>query len=93
MNIGVFKRHEISCEKLLEIVLYRNNGKSYCEIARIVGRLESAAFAMCKNFFKSRIMQNQLRVGRPEKFTEVFNRHVTFPVFRATGVSPLLCFC
>ena len=54
MNIGVFKRHEISYERHLEIVFYKNNGKSYCEIAPIVGRSRSAVFAVCKKFFKAK---------------------------------------
>ena len=37
MNMALIKRLEISHEKRLEIAFYKNNGKSYQEIATIVG--------------------------------------------------------
>ena len=49
INIGVFKRHEMSYEKGLAIVVCKDNGKSYREIATIVDRSSSASYVVCKN--------------------------------------------
>ena len=49
-NMGAFKYHEIPYEKPWEIVFYKNIGKSYREIAVIVGCSKSAAFTVCKKF-------------------------------------------
>ena len=76
MIIGVFKSQEISYEKRLEAVFYKNDGKSHLEIASIVRRSRRAALALCKTLFKSSSLKNLLRFGRPEKFTKVFDRHV-----------------
>ena len=46
MNMAFIKRHEISYEKHLKIAFYKNNGKSYQEIAAIVGCSKNAAFAV-----------------------------------------------
>ena len=43
MNMAFIKGHGISYEKRLEIVSYKNNGKSYQEIATIVGCSKNAA--------------------------------------------------
>ena len=67
--MGVFKNNELSYEKRLEIVFYKNNGKSYREISTIVGCSKSAAFAVCKKFFQTRTVKNLPRVGRPKKIT------------------------
>ena len=72
MNIEILTRHEISFKKLLEIAFRKKNGKSYREIETIVGCSRSAAFPLCKKFFKSRTVQDLLRVGRGEKFTKIF---------------------
>ena len=40
-----------------------------------MGCSRSAAFAVCKKFFKSRTV-----FGRPEKLVKVFDGHVTLPV-------------
>ena len=53
MTMGVYKRREISYEKRLEIVFFKNNDKSYGEIAKIVGCSKNAAVAICKNCQKS----------------------------------------
>ena len=43
-----FENNELSYEKRLEIVFYKNNGISYREISSIIGCSKSAAFAVCK---------------------------------------------
>ena len=58
MNMTFIKLHEISYEKRLEVVFYKNNGKSYQEIATIVSCSKNAAFAVCKKFFKFRTVKN-----------------------------------
>ena len=65
--MAFMKGHEISYEKQLEIVSYKNNDKSYQEIATIVGCSKNAAFVVCKKFFKFRTVKNLSRVGRPKK--------------------------
>ena len=72
MNIGILTRHEISFKKRLEIVLLGKSGKSYREIETTGGCSRSAAFSVCKKFFKSRTLKSLLRTGRPEKFTKTF---------------------
>ena len=67
MNMALIKRQEISYEKHLEIVFYKNNDKSYQEIATSVDCSKNAAFAVCKKFFKVRTVKNLSRVGRPKK--------------------------
>ena len=67
MNMTFIKRLEISHEKRLEIAFYKNNGKSYQEIATIVECSKNAAFAVCKKFFKFRTVKILPRVGRPKK--------------------------
>ena len=54
MNIGILTRHEISFKKRLEIVLLGKSGKSYREIETTGDCSRSAAFPVCKKFFKSR---------------------------------------
>ena len=78
--MGVFKRHEISYEKCLEILFYKYKGKSYCKVATIGGYPKSAAFTVCKMFFKSKTVKHLLWVGRPEKFTKIIERHANLPV-------------
>ena len=51
-NMAFIKRHEISYEKRLEIVFNTTNGKSYRDIATIVGCSKNAPFALCNKFFK-----------------------------------------
>ena len=80
--MGVFKRHKISYEKRLEIVVYKNKTKAIT-IATIGGCSKSAAFTVCKKFFKSRTVKHLLWVGRPEKFTRIFERHATLPVLES----------
>ena len=43
-------------------------------------RSRSAALAVCQKFFESRTVQSLLRVGKPERFTKVFDGHMTLPV-------------
>ena len=77
MKKGVFKRHEISYEKHLEIVVYKNNDKSCCEIATIVG---CSSFRCVQKVLQIKNCKNLLRVARQEKFTRVSDGHVTLPV-------------
>ena len=67
MNMVFIKRHEITYEKRLEIVFYKNNGKNYQEIATIVGCSKNVPFAVCKKFFEFRTVKYLPRVGRPKK--------------------------
>ena len=67
MNMVFIKRYEISYKKRLEIVFHKTNGKSYQEIATIVGCSKNAAFAVCKKFFKFRTVKKLPRVGRLKK--------------------------
>ena len=53
----------------------KNNGKRSCKIATIGGYSKSAAFTECKKFFKSRTVKHLLWVGRPGKFTKIFEGH------------------
>ena len=48
MNKAFIKRHDISYEKRLETAFYKNNGKSYQEIATIVGFKECSFRSMQK---------------------------------------------
>ena len=57
MNIAVIKCHEISYDKRLEIVFYKNNDKSYQEIATIVGCSKNEASAVRKKFSKYRTVK------------------------------------
>eukprot|EP00794_Sanderia_malayensis_P013578 gene13578-14986_t len=66
--MGMFKNKEISFEKRLEIVFYKNNGKSYRKIACIIGCSRNAAFNICKKYHRTRAVKNLPRVGRPKKF-------------------------
>ena len=81
--MGVFKSHEISYEKRLEIVFYKSKGKTYNKTATIRGYSKSTAFTVCKKFFKSRIVKHLLWVGRSEKFTKIFDCHATLPVLES----------
>ena len=69
--MGVFKYHEISYKKCLEIVSYKNTGKSYSKTVMIRGYSKGAAFTMCIKFFKSGTVKHLLWVARPE-FTKFF---------------------
>ena len=64
----------------LEIVFYKNKDKSYSKIVTVWGCSKSAAFTVCKKFFKSRTVQHLLWIGRLEKFTKIFEHHATLPV-------------
>ena len=67
MNMEFIRRHNIPYEKGLDMAFYKNNGKSYQEIATIVGCSKNAAFAVCKKFFKFRTVKNLPWIGRPRK--------------------------
>ena len=67
MNMTFIKCHEISYEKCLEIVFYKNNGKTYQDIATSVGCSKNAAFAVCKTVSTLRTVKNLPRVGRPRR--------------------------
>ena len=69
MSMEAFKSHGIWYKKHLEVVFYKDNGKTYQEIVTIVSCSSTAVFAVCKKFFKSRIGKYLIRVGRPPKFT------------------------
>ena len=83
MNIGSFQLSGIPYEMRLGIVFYKNTGKSYSEIADIVGCSRSAAFAVCKKIFNSRAVKNLLRAARIEKFKKVCDGHVTLSVLQS----------
>ena len=89
MNMAFIKRHEISYEKGLEIVFYKNNGKSYQEIATIVDCSKNAAFAVCKQFFKFRTVKNLPRVGRPMKIKTPRHERSLLRVLRCNRFEPL----
>ena len=89
MNMAFIKRHEISYEKRLEIVSYKSNGKSYQEIATIVGSSENAAFAACKSFFKLRTVKILPRVGRPKKIKTPRHERSLLRVLRCNRFEPL----
>ena len=77
MIMAFIKRHAISYEKRLEIAFYKNTGKSYQEIATIVGCSKNATFAVCKNsFFKFRTVKNLTRVGSPMKIKTPRNENL-----------------
>ena len=79
MNKVVLKRHEKSYEKLVEIVCYKNNGKSFREIENF-GPLKECNFRFIQKVLQIKTAKNQLSAGRPEKFMKVLHGHVTFPV-------------
>ena len=54
---------------------------------QIGGCSKSAAFTVCKKFFKSRTVKHLLWVGRPEKCTKIFNV-MRLCQFRASDVGP-----
>ena len=89
MNMAFIKRLEISHEKRLEIAFYKNNGKSYQEIATIVGCSKNAAFAVCKKFFKFRTIKNLPRVGRPKKIKTSRHERSLLRVLRCSRFEPL----
>ena len=59
----------------------------------IGGYSKSAAFTVCKKLLKERTVKHILWVGRPERFMNIFEGHVTLPVFRASDAGPYLGFC
>ena len=87
--MAFIKRHEISYEKRLEIVVYKTNGKSYQEIATIVGCSENAGFAVCKKFFKFRTVKNLPRVGTPKKIKIPRHERSLLSVLRCSRFEPL----
>ena len=87
--MAFIKRHEISYEKRLEIFFYKNNGKSYQEIATIVGSSENAAFAVCKKFFKFRTVKNLPGVGRPKKIKIPRHERSLLRVLRCSRFEPI----
>ena len=78
--MGVFKGHRILYEMCLEIVAYKTKDKIFSKVATSGGYSKSAAFTVCKKFFKSRTVKHLLWVGGPERFTKIFEHHATFPV-------------
>ena len=89
MNMAFIKHREISYEKRLEIAFYKNNGKSYQEIASIVGCSKNAAFAVCKKFFKFRTVKNLRRVGIPKKIKTPRHERSLLRVLRCSRFEPL----
>ena len=89
MNMAFIKRHEISYEKRLEIVVYKTNGKSYQESATIMGCSKNAAFAVCKEFFKFRTVESLPRVGRPMKIKIPRYERPLLRVLRCSRFEPL----
>ena len=89
MNMAFIKRLEISHEKRLEIAFYKNNGKSYQEIATIVECSKNAAFAVCKKFFKFRTVKILPRVGRPKKIKAPRHEKSLLRVLRCSRFEPL----
>ena len=67
MTMEVYKRREISHDKRLEIIIFKPIGKSYGEIARIMGCSKSAAFDVRKKLYKSRTVKKLPRADRPKK--------------------------
>ena len=65
---------------VLEIVAYKTKDKIYSKVATSGGYSKSAAFTMCKKFFKSVTVIHLLWVGGPERFTKMLEHHATFPV-------------
>ena len=49
-------------------------------LLQIGGCSKSAAFTVCKKFYKSRTVKHLLWMGRPEKCTKIFERYATLPV-------------
>ena len=93
MNMVFIKRHEISHEKRLEMVFYKNNGKSYQENAIIMGCSKNAAFAVCKKFFKFRTVTNLPRVGRPKKIKTPRYEKSSLRVLRCSRFEPYKTMC
>ena len=89
MNMEFMRRHNIPFEKRLEVVFYKNNGKSYQEIATIVGCSKNAAFAVCKKFFKFRTVKNLPWVGRPKKIKTLRHEKSLLRVLRCSRFEPL----
>ena len=79
MTIEVFKRHEISHEKRLQVIFYTIMAKAIVKLRRL-SCSRCAAFAVCKQLFESRTVENLLSVGRQDKFTKIADGHVTLPV-------------
>ena len=65
--MAFIKRHEISYEKRMDIVLYKTYVKSFQDISTIMDCSKNAAFAVCKKFLKFRTVKNLPSVGRPMK--------------------------
>ena len=89
MNMAFIKRLEISHEKRLEIAFCKNNGKSYQEIATIVGCSKNAAFAVCKKVFKFRTAKHLPRVGRPKTIKAPKHEKSLLRVLRCSRFEPL----
>ena len=89
MSIAFIKRHEISYQKHLKIFFYKNNGKSYQEIATTVGCSKNAAFTVCKKFFKFRTVNNLPRVGGPKKIKAPRHERPLLRVLRCSRFEPL----
>ena len=49
MNMEVYKRREISYEQCLQIIFFKNNGKSYGKIAKIVAAQRVQLFLYVKS--------------------------------------------
>ena len=93
MNMAFIKRHEISYEMRLEIVVYKTNGKGYQEIATIVGCSKNAAFAVCKKFFKFKTVKTLPRVGRPVKIKKPRHERSLLRVLRCSRFELLQTLC
>ena len=89
MNMAFLKPHEISYEKRSEIVFYKNNGKSYQEIATIMDCSKNAAFAVRKKFFKFGTVKNLPRFGRPKKIKMPRHERPLLRVLRCSKFEPL----
>ena len=90
---GIYQIHEISYEKRLEIVVYKTNGKSYQEIATIVGCSKNAAFAVCIKFVKFNTVKNLPRVGRPVKIKIPRHERSLLRVLRCSRFELLQTLC
>ena len=54
MNIELSNCMKCHTKSYLEIMFYKSSGKTDSQIVSIVGCSMTAAFDVCKNFFKSR---------------------------------------
>ena len=70
------KGKETTMDERKIVLLLHNEGKTYSDIAHVVGRSRKTIFSIIQNFKQNKTLVNRARKGRPIKLNSREKRHI-----------------